>query len=424
MPSTYLDRLLRAAMRRRDLDTLALRAVMKATHLLGLALAARLREYRGGQDPALDRFAQIQEQILHVSLLREALDVLGARWDKLPERQRPHYSPEARFRILRLRALLALSAGETARTFRVSIGTVLRWESEARAEPDRATVGSLLKPDPPVRRFADVVRHVVQTLALAGFPGDASVAASLAHAGWRLSRRTVQRIRREKPAAAPPPQPQPTIESPGVRARFPHHVWMVDITEIPGLLRLFSFKLAVVFDVFSRSPIAGRVFLSEPSADDVARLFSFAVRRFGAPRHSVSDRGAQFTAEAFRNNLARHGVRHRYGAIGRTGSIALIERFFRTLKALGGFRRSPPLLRVDLEQRLASVLSYYLWLRPHRGLAGATPVESMLGFAPAHLDAVPPPRGRPGEAVQASPPFELRYLRADRNLPYLVRKAA
>ena len=218
MPSPYLDRLLRAAMRRRDLDTLALRALMKATHLLGLALAGRLREYRDGQDPALDRFAQIQEQVLHASLLREALDVLGSRWDKLPERQRPHYSPEARFRILRLRALLALSAVETARIFRVSVGTVLRWESEARAEPERVTVGSLLKPDPPVRRFADVVRHVVQTLTLAGFPGDASVAAALAHAGWRLSRRTVQRIRREKPAAVPTPPSQPALEGRGVRA--------------------------------------------------------------------------------------------------------------------------------------------------------------------------------------------------------------
>ena len=39
MSSPYLDRLLRAAMRRRDFDTLALRALTNATHLLGLALA-------------------------------------------------------------------------------------------------------------------------------------------------------------------------------------------------------------------------------------------------------------------------------------------------------------------------------------------------------------------------------------------------
>jgi hypothetical protein len=281
MPSPYLDRLLCAAMGRRALDTLALKALMKATHLLGLALAGRLREYRDGRDRTLDRFAQLQEQVLHASLLREALDVLGSRWDKLPERQRPHYSPQARFRILRLRALLALSAVETARTFRVSTGTVLRWESEALATPDRESVGALLKPNPPVRRFADVVRHVVSALTLAGFPGDASVAASLARAGWRLSRRTVQRIRREKPVAVPPTPPR------SVRARYPHHMWMLDITEVAGFLRLFSFKVAVVFDVFSRSPLAARVFLSERGALDVGGLFIAAARRFGAPRHSV-----------------------------------------------------------------------------------------------------------------------------------------
>ena len=230
MSSPYLDRLLRAAMRRRDLDTLALRALMRATHLLGLALAGRLREYRDGDDPALDRFAQIQEQVLHASLLREALDVLGSRWDKLPEHRRPHYSPQARFRILRLRALLAPSAVETARTFRVSTGTVLRWESEAQAKPDRGTVGSLLKPDPPVRRFADAVRHVVQTLTLAGFPGDASVAAHLARAGWRLSRRNrpahPQGEARGPPALAPPPghqEPQWPDPLPPPRLDVRHH---------------------------------------------------------------------------------------------------------------------------------------------------------------------------------------------------------
>jgi transposase InsO family protein len=424
MPSPYLDRLLRAAMKRRGLDTLALKALMKATHLLGLALAGRLREYRDGRDPTIGRFAEIQEQVLHASLLREALDVLGSRWDKLRERERPHYSPQDRFRILRLRALLALSAVETARTFRVSTGTVHRWESEAQATPDRQTVGSLLKPDPPVRRFADVVRHVVSTLTVAGFPGDATVAASLARAGWRLSRRTVQRIRRERPMAVPPAPPSAAAQDRSVRARYPHHVWMFDITEIPGFLRLFSFKLAVVFDVFSRSPLSARIFLSEPAATEIGQLLLATIRRFGAPRHSVSDRGPQFTAQRFQSSLTRHGIRHRFGAIGRTGSIALIERFFRTLKALGAFRTRPPFLRADLQARLTPAFSYYLWLRPHRGLAGSTPAECLLGLTPAHLDAIPPPRGRPGEAVSTSPPFELRYLGADRTLPYLLRKAA
>jgi hypothetical protein len=148
------------AAKRRGLDEVARRAVFKAWRLLGLAFAQRLREYRDHGDPLLDRFPRVQEAALHVGLLREALDVLGRRWDRMPERQRPHYSPQDRFRILQIRTLLALSADETARVFRGSTGTALRWEAEATADPDRQTVGSLVKRDRPVRRFADLVRHV------------------------------------------------------------------------------------------------------------------------------------------------------------------------------------------------------------------------------------------------------------------------
>lgn len=198
MSSAYLDRLLRAAVKRRLLDILALRALMKATHLLGLALAERLRQYRESGDSVLDRFAQLQEQYLHAGLWREAVEILATRWGKIPERHRPHFSPEARFRILRIKALLAWSADETASTFRLSTGTILRWEHEALAAPQRETVGSLLKPVPPVRRYHDTVRHIVHTLSVAGFPGDRSVAAHLARGGWKLARRTIQRIRKEQ----------------------------------------------------------------------------------------------------------------------------------------------------------------------------------------------------------------------------------
>ena len=424
MSSDYLDRLLCAAMKRRLLDSLALRALMKATHLLGLALAERIRQYRDSGDAVLDRFAQLQEQTLHAALLREALEILASRWDKIPERQRPHFSPEARFRILRIKTLLALSADETALTFRVSTATILRWQQEALAAPERQTVGSLLEPVPPVRRYHDTVRHLVQTLTTAGFPGDRSLATHLARTGWKLARRTIQRIRKEKPVPPPAPVAQPG-KARAVRARYPHHVWMLDLTEIPGFLRLFSFKLVVVLDVFSRMPLAARVFFAEPSGRDVARLFAAAARRFGPPRHSVSDQGAQFTSSALKRALARLGVRHRYGAIGRSGSIAIIERFFRTLKTIARLRSNPPLLRADLERRLTVAFDYYAWLRPHQGLAGATPVEVYLGKNPARLAAVTPPRGRRGEGTGIPPPpFEIRYLDPEQHLPYLVRKAA
>ncbi len=47
-----------------------------------------------------------------------------------PERRRPHYCLAQRYRILRIRSLLRLSAAETARRFRVSSDTILRWERD------------------------------------------------------------------------------------------------------------------------------------------------------------------------------------------------------------------------------------------------------------------------------------------------------
>ena len=81
------------------------------------------------------------------------------------------------------------------------------------------------------------------------------------------------------------------------------------------------------------------------------------------------------------------------------------------------------MLRRDLEQRLAVTFRYYLWFRPHLGLAGATPGEVYCGTK-ASTTPIPLPRGRPGERHAVSIVPEVHYLDPERNLPYLVRKAA
>jgi hypothetical protein len=45
------------------------------------------------------------------------------------------------------------------------------------------------------------------------------------------------------------------------------------------------------------------------------------------------------------------------------------------------------------------------------------------GLTPAHLSAIPPPRGRPGEDPMDSP-YRVEYLDAERLLPLLVQRAA
>ncbi len=259
----------------------------------------------------------------------------------------------------------------------------------------------LVATDPPVRRFADVVRAVVKTMELAGFGGNDLIARMLARAGWKLSARTVGRIRNERRPSPRMPEAASTVPR-TVRAPNPNHVWMVDLTDVRGLFSLVTFKLGVVFDAFSRMPLSIRVFSKEASAVEIARLVSRTARRHGRPAHFISDQARCFKGQVFRRKLWRLGVKQRFGAIGKKGSIALIERLWRTLKDTLGLRLLRPLVAEDLAATVELALLHYAHFRPHQG---------------------PPPRGRPGEGPMDSP-FRVDYLDAERLLPVLVRKAA
>src|SRR5664279_4459096 len=325
----------------------ALPALLRASHLFGLALGSALGKLRDSGVTAARMFERAEESALLLRMTREAAGILGARWDKVPERQRPHYPPEQRFRILRIRSFLGLSQRETAVMFRVSTETIARWEMEATSadgEAPRPAPRPLVAPNPPVRRFADVVRAMVKTMELAGFGGNDLIARTLARAGWKLSARTVGRIRRERWPSPPTPGAASSVPR-AVRAKRPNHVWMVDLTDVKGLFGLVTFKVAVVFDAFSRMPLSARVFSKEASALEIARFVSRTAQSHGRPAHFVSDRARCFTGEIFRRKLLWLGVKQRFGAVGKKGSIALIERLWRTLKDALGLRLLQPLTR-------------------------------------------------------------------------------
>ena len=179
----------------RSHDLAALPALLRTAHLFGLALGSAFGRLRESGVTAAKLFERAEESGLLLRMMREAAGILGARWDKVPERHRPHYAPEQRFRILRIRGFLGLSQRETAEIFQVSTETIARWEMET-----TTAVGGiahpLVAPNPPVRRFADVVRAVDKTMELAGFGGNDLIARTLARAGWKLSARTVGLPRR------------------------------------------------------------------------------------------------------------------------------------------------------------------------------------------------------------------------------------
>lgn len=164
-------------------EKLALRAVLTASRLLGVATGTHLRHLRDTKDPLPTLHARLQEAELRAHLAWEAANILRSRFARIPEKRRPYFTPAARFRILEIKNALAWNAGDTARFFLVCPNTIFNWE--AAAKPDTRTAGFPLEQTPPVRRAADVVRSLVQLMTSLGFGGvlTSSPASSPAPAG-------------------------------------------------------------------------------------------------------------------------------------------------------------------------------------------------------------------------------------------------
>lgn len=434
---TLTVRALCAAAAPRFCDHFALRALLKAHALLATALGIRLAELRDSGLSDAARFARMHELSWQLPAALSAARVLGERWSKVPERHRPHYTPEQRFEILRVKSVLVLSARETASLFALSQATIHRWITELlraqNADPDTATIGKKFQPTPPVRRYADAFRDLLRTLSVQGFGGAERIARVVARHGFKVSARTVARVRKEvtvPPGPTPPgpggrvadPPGGPKEEKPReLAARGPLDKVLVDITHVRSLFGLFTFRIAVVLDLFSRFPLAFAVFGKEPSASDMVALVEKALL-FGKPRVLLSDKGSVFRSRLFESALKTLGIEHRFGAVGRHGSISTLERLWRSVKAALQVRcLRKDLVLSDFRRHVAVALTHYGFYQPHAGLKDATPAEVMLRLPPACDSAVHPPRGRPGEVV-AFPRFDVEHLAP--GFPVLVRQAA
>jgi transposase InsO family protein len=393
---------------------------LTAARLFGLAAGTHLRQLRNLDDPLARMQARLEEAQLHARLAWEIVELLSSRFRRIPERHRPHYSPAQRFRALEIRSLLGWSRELAARVFLVCSNTISNWERSA--DPHARTVGSTVKPIPPVRRFADTVRAAVDLLARSGFGGQDAIVLSLAAAGWKVSARSVRRIVARSPRPTPVPpgvskSPRPVI------SRFVHHVWMMDVTEVRSFLGLRIFHAAGVFDAFSRVPLALRICEARPGGAPMARLLAATARTLGTPKYLITDLGGEFRARTFARTVARLGARQRFASAANLHATARLERFWRTLKETANLRLHRPLTIQDLERRLELALTHYVVFRPHQGLHGATPAEAILGAEPRCAAAVSPPRGLAGEGPRDSP-FSVAYLDPrNRRFPVLLRAA-
>jgi transposase InsO family protein len=255
--------------------------------------------------------------------------------------------------------------------------------------------------------------------------GERMIASTLARAGVLVSRSTVRR--RLRKAASVPPEPFPAQRAKrnlprAVKAKRPNHVWLADLTLVRSLFGLQIFHIAAILDVFSRLPLVAKVYAGTPTSADMAALFRSAVKPLGAPAHFISDKGVQFTGKSFKRALERKGVKQRFGAIGAHGSIAIIERFWATLKGLLAVRFWKPLLAEDLDERVVSALVFYSAHRPHTSLRGATPLEAFTRSTPACQCAIRPPLATARDAPTLAD-FRITHIDREKRLPVLARAA-
>jgi putative transposase len=359
---------------------------------------------------------------VEIALLKERLervrsenDILRERLARIDPRRRPHYRPWERMRILWHQARYLLSLAATAKAFLVTVQTLVNWRRAVERGEGPEVDGRV-----PLRRISDAAAELVLRIKR-DWPrwGSRRIAGILARLGLSASRTTVQRLLQR-----PPPAPTRANDVRGLRGRLvparPDHVWLMDFTRVGSMLR--SVVVGAVIDGFSRRVLAIAVCHGEPTALFAVRLLRDAVRRNGAPTWMVTDRGTQFTASGFTRVLRRLGIGHRYGAVGRKGSIALLERFWRTMKSeyAGGLVLFRPLgsIRVRLT-------SYVAWLNrdmPHQGLAQRTPEEVHTGRS-TRPAAVPL---RAGLVARCGfPVVYAEYVAGDRDLPVLrLRRAA
>jgi hypothetical protein len=133
------------------------------------------------------------------------------------------------------------------------------------------------------------------------------------------------------------------------------------------------------------------------------------------PKHIILDRGRQFDCEAFRTWCRGHGIKWRYGAAGKKGSIAVIERLIRAIKTECTRVVCVPFHVEAMRAELEAYVRWHNEHRPHTHLRGRTPDEVYFGQKPVNEQPRMEPRLKyPRDAWCASPQTSVRGRRGVR----------
>jgi len=239
--------------------------------------------------------------------------------------------------------------------------------------------------------------------------GKVKIAEMLARAGLHLGGSTVGRIVKEPSVTPPVVSEIPETNERHVTADRPNHVWNVDLTTVPVACGFwvpwspftlpqcwpFCWWVAIVLDHYSRRVMGFAVFSNIPSSEDIQAFLDRTIQASAAsPKHLISDKGGQFWCDGFKAWCRRRTIEPRFGAVGKHGSIAVLERFIGTMKREGTRRWLIPLRQTTFQLELKLFIDWYHEYRPHSALDGCTPYEVHHALPPANLEPRCEPRPR------------------------------
>jgi putative transposase len=346
-----------------------IKALLAAAHLIGVAVN-KWRTKAVRRHPLAVEISVLKEKL---EAAREQNDILRARMRRLDPRRRGHYRAHERLAILLHGERHGLSVSKLAAAFVVSVGAILGWRRDARSEKP-----SRVSPKTPITKFPDFISAIVRRLKKE-WPrwGTRRIAGILGRAGVAISKSTVQAMLRRKPTKPVVDPRQAKFRRRLLIAKHPGHIWFLDFTRIGGFFR--SRVVCAVVDAYSRKVMAIGVAAKEAPASLAVSLLRRSAAKFGAPTWTVTDHGTQFTSKAFRAERRRWKIRHRFGAVHRHGSTAIIERFWKSFKT--EFAHGLMLFRSMrfVERRLRGYVSWFNEHRPHQGIGQRTPDEVHFG---------------------------------------------
>lgn len=227
----------------------------------------------------------------------------------------------------------------------------------------------------------EIVNRIMEIHHFYPWYGYRKIQAVLAHSGFIINHKKIQRLMKEMNMRSLYPQKhtKAVISSnkkypyllKGLSINQPNQVWSTDITYIKlpaGFVYLFA-----LIDWYSRYIVA-HTLVNTMETEHAITMIERAIQQYGNPEICNTDQGSQFTAEEWINCLNKNSIKVSHDGVGRYIDNIRIERFWRTIKCENVYISGYGSIK-DARKGIKEFIHYYNTQRPHQHLGYQTPQE-------------------------------------------------